>query len=78
MAAATPFPRLVNDSDLGMQQYASDSFRRLLKAHGIMGSMGRKGDCWYNAAAVPKLGRLITLNNSPIQRPRRSCSAIFV
>jgi len=28
--------------------YASEDFRKLLKAHGIEGSVSRKGDCWDN------------------------------
>ena len=32
-------------------QYASKSHRRILKQHGIIQSMSRKGDCWDNAVA---------------------------
>ena len=32
-------------------QYAADSHRALLKQHGIVQSMSRKGDCWDNAVA---------------------------
>jgi putative transposase len=32
-------------------QYASHQYRSLLLAHGIQGSMSRKGDCWDNAVA---------------------------
>lgn len=32
-------------------QYVSDSHRLLLKQHGIVQSMSRKGDCWDNAVA---------------------------
>ena len=32
-------------------QYASDSHRSLLKTHGIIQSMSRKGNCWDNAVA---------------------------
>ena len=35
-------------SDRG-SQYASDDYRALLKAHGIEGSMSRKGNCYDNA-----------------------------
>ena len=35
---------LIHHSDHG-SQYASNAFRKLLKAHGIKGSMSRKGDC---------------------------------
>ena len=32
-------------------QYASETHRRLLKAHGIIQSMSGKGDCWDNSVA---------------------------
>ena len=32
-------------------QYASESHRALLKEHGIIQSMSRKGDCWDNAVS---------------------------
>lgn len=32
-------------------QYASDNHRALLKEHGIIQSMSRKGNCWDNAVA---------------------------
>lgn len=32
-------------------QYASDSHRAILKAHGIIQSMSRKGNCWDNAVS---------------------------
>lgn len=37
-------------SDRG-SQYASDSHRALLKDHGIIQSMSRKGNCWDNAVS---------------------------
>ena len=45
---------LIHHSDRG-SQYASKAFRRLLKAHGIDGSMSRKGDCWDNAVVESSL-----------------------
>ena len=39
---------LISHSDRGVQ-YASDSHRALLKEHGIIQSMSRKGNCWDNA-----------------------------
>ena len=39
-------------------QYASRAFRRVLKAHGIEGSMSRKGDCWDNAVVGSFFGTL--------------------
>jgi len=49
-------PRLVH-SDRG-SQYASDAFRKELKAHGCKQSMSRKGNCWDNAVAESFLGTL--------------------
>lgn len=39
-----PESGLIVHSDRG-SQYASRNYRRLLKAHGFVGSMSRKGDC---------------------------------
>lgn len=52
-----PGPGLVVHSDRG-SQYASKDYRRLLKAHGFVGSMSRKGDCWDNAVAESFFGSL--------------------
>jgi len=52
-----PEPGLIHHSDRG-SQYASKAFRRLLKAHGIKGSMSRKGDCWDNAVVESFFGSL--------------------
>lgn len=41
---------LIVHSDRGLQ-YASKAYRRLLKAHGCVGSMSRRGNCWDNAVA---------------------------
>lgn len=43
-----PPPGLIHHSDRG-SQYASRKYRRLLKAHGMVCSMSRKGNCWDNA-----------------------------
>lgn len=40
---------LLLHSDRG-SQYASNNFQQLLRDHGILCSMSRKGDCWDNAA----------------------------
>ena len=45
-----PKKGLIWHSDRG-SQYASDSHRAVLKDHGIIQSMSRKGDCWDNAVA---------------------------
>ena len=45
-----PKKGLVWHSDRG-SQYASDSHKSVLKDHGIIQSMSRKGNCWDNAVA---------------------------
>ena len=45
-----PAPGLVFHSDRGCQ-YTSTDFRRLAEAHGVVLSLGRKGDCFDNAVA---------------------------
>jgi len=52
-----PEPGLIVHSDRG-SQYASRSYRRLLKAHDFVGSMSRKGDCWDNAVVESFFGSL--------------------
>ncbi len=52
-----PKEGLIHHSDRG-SQYASHDFRTLLKAHGIQGSMSRKGDCWDNAVVESFFGSL--------------------
>lgn len=52
-----PKAGLIHHSDRG-SQYASRTFQRLLKAHGIKGSMSRKGDCWDNAVVESFFGTL--------------------
>ena len=43
-----PPPGLIHHSDRG-SQYASHDYQKLLKQHGIICSMSRKGNCWDNA-----------------------------
>lgn len=52
-----PKGQLIHHSDRGVQ-YASRAFRRLLEAHGIEGSMSRKGDCWDNAVVESFFGSI--------------------
>jgi transposase InsO family protein len=52
-----PKGQLIHHSDRGVQ-YASDAFGKLLKTHGIEGSMSRKGDCWDNAVVESFFGTL--------------------
>ena len=43
-----PKAGLIHHSDRG-SQYASEAYQALLKQHGILPSMSRKGNCWDNA-----------------------------
>ena len=52
-----PKGQSIHHSDRGVQ-YAGKVFRKLLKAHGIEGSMSRKGDCWDNAVVESFFGSL--------------------
>jgi transposase InsO family protein len=52
-----PSSGLVFHSDRG-SQYCSHDFQKLLKNHGILSSMSRKGDCWDNAVAESFFGCL--------------------
>jgi putative transposase len=45
-----PSPGLIVHSDRG-SQYASDLYQNMLKQHGFVCSMSRKGNCWDNAVA---------------------------
>jgi transposase InsO family protein len=57
LAERRPGRGLVHHSDRGCQ-YASDAYRRVLEANGIVCSMSRKGDCWDNAVAEGFFGTL--------------------
>ena len=50
---------LLHHSDRGVQ-YASAEYRQLLREHGIVGSMSRRGNCWDNAVAESFFSRLKT------------------
>ena len=52
-----PSRGLIFHSDRG-RQYCSHDFQKLLKNHGILTSMSRKGDCWDNAVAESFFGSL--------------------
>jgi putative transposase len=43
-------PGLIHHSDRG-SQYASHDYQNILKQHGAISSMSRKGNCWDNAVA---------------------------
>jgi putative transposase len=48
---------LLHHSDRG-SQYASEAYQALLKQHGILPSMSRKGNCWDNACVERFFGTL--------------------
>jgi putative transposase len=52
-----PKDGLIMHTDCG-SQYASHQYRNLLAAHGIKGSMSRKGDCLDNTVAESFFGSL--------------------
>jgi len=54
-----PFTGLVFHSDRG-SQYCSNDFQKMLKIHGMISSMSRKGNCWDNAVAESFFGSLKT------------------
>ena len=45
-----PRKGLLSHTDRG-SQYASISHRQILQEHGVLQSMGRRGNCWDNAVA---------------------------
>lgn len=54
-----PVPGLIFHSDRG-SQYCSNDFQNMLKTHGMISSMSRKGNCWDNAVAESFFGSLKT------------------
>ena len=48
VAGERPAPGLLHHSDRG-SQYASDTYRELLRSHGAVASMSRAGNCYDNA-----------------------------
>ena len=50
LASRRPAPGLLHHSDRG-SQYTCGEYRALLRSHGVVASMSRKGDCWDNAVA---------------------------
>ncbi len=52
-----PLAGLIVHSDRG-SQYACFEYRRLLKIHGCVGSMSRKGDCSDNSVVESFFGSL--------------------
>ena len=52
-----PGEGVMHHSDRGCQ-YASHAYQQLLKEHGMIGSMSRKGNCWDNAVMERFFGSL--------------------
>jgi putative transposase len=52
-----PSPGLIHHSDRG-KQYAAGDYQKLLRDHGALCSMSRKGDCWDNAPCESFFGTL--------------------
>ena len=52
-----PPPGLIHHSDRG-SQYASHDYQKLLKQHGMICSMSRKGNCWDNSPVERFFGSL--------------------
>lgn len=52
-----PAPGLIHHSDRGVQ-YTSGEYQALLKHHGMVSSMSRKGNCWDNAVVESFFGCL--------------------
>jgi putative transposase len=50
IASRSPSAGCVHHSDRG-SQYAAETYRKLLAAHGLVGSMGRRGNPYDNAKA---------------------------
>jgi len=73
-----PEPGLIHHSDRG-SQYASHAFQDLLKAHGIVSSMSRKGDCYDNAVMESFFGTLKKelISLSDFQTRAEAQNAIF-
>lgn len=54
-----PSPGLIHHSDRGVQ-YASKEYQKVLKKHGFIASMSRKGNCYDNACMESFFGTLKT------------------
>ena len=73
-----PKKGLVWHSDRG-SQYASDSHKSVLKDHGIIQSMSRKGNCWDNAVAESFFHTLKTelTNHYQFKKQKEAKNVIF-
>jgi putative transposase len=57
LAHRRPSAGLLHHSDRG-KQYAAGGYQKLLREHGVVCSMSRKGDCWDNAPMESFFGTL--------------------
>jgi len=73
-----PRKGLIWHSDRG-SQYASESHKTILKDHGIIQSMSRKGDCWDNAVAESFFATLKTelTNHYQLNNHQEAKNVIF-
>jgi putative transposase len=70
IAQRQPAPGLMHHSDRGLQ-YACEDYQKLLRRHGIVCSMSRKGDPWDNAPKESFFGTLKTELVHDWSRPSR-------
>ena len=73
-----PGPGLLHHTDRG-SQYASNDYREVLKANGVVCSMSGKGDCWDNAVAESFFATLKAelVENADFATRREAMGAIF-
>ena len=73
-----PPPGLIVHTDRGVQ-YACDSYRKLLRLHGITASMSRKGNCLDNAPMESFFSPLKTemVHRTKFQTRREAKAALF-
>ena len=73
-----PGAGLIIHSDRGVQ-YACKDFRKVLKKHGFIQSMSRKGNCWDNAVAESFFGIIKSelIHHERFNGPQETLKAIF-
>lgn len=76
-----PPSKLLHHSDQGTQ-YASAAYQQELRAHGILCSMSRRGNCWDNAVVesffATLKAELIELRSWPTRREARDATAEYI
>jgi transposase InsO family protein len=73
LAQRRPPRGLIHHSDRG-SQYASEDYQQLLAAHGLRGSMSRRGNCWDNAVAESFFASLKLELGYQVQWPSRAAA----